>query len=92
MTRTLTRATGTCNRCPARVLWAMSVNNERMPIDPIPHPDGNVELHQDQGGVLHATVVGRPRKPAQPSLFDLDPEPAPPRFKTHFATCPRARR
>lgn len=73
---------GTCARCAAPVLWAVSKNDRPMPIDPAPYEDGNIELVQEHDGKLRALVV---RKGAQPGLFDTA------RFKAHFATCPLGR-
>lgn len=63
-----------CRGCGAPVSWARTARGKHMPLDPEPHPEGNVEV---DAGV--ATVVD----PAQKALFGE-------RYMPHWATCPRA--
>jgi hypothetical protein len=64
-----------CRSCGAPIRWVITVNDKRMPVDDEPVPDGNVLLDGDR-----ATVID----PGQLLLDD------PPRFVSHFATCPNA--
>jgi hypothetical protein len=32
----------TCRSCQAPLLWATTPKNRRIPLDPVPHPEGNV--------------------------------------------------
>lgn len=52
--------TTTCRspRCGAEIVWAITVNGRRMPVDVEPSADGGVELYLD-GGDLHARVLKR---------------------------------
>jgi hypothetical protein len=68
--------------CGARIIWAVTVHGELMPVDADPDPDGNLEL------------VPEPRYPdsrmpnvivhEQPTLW------AGTRWHAHFVTCPEA--
>lgn len=66
-----------CGHCPALVAWVSSINNRPTPIDPVPRDDGNavLEMHGDR---ITLVVL----KKGQTPLGD------PPRFVTHFVTCP----
>jgi hypothetical protein len=73
-----------CRSCRAPIVWARTVNGKRMPVDRDPTPDGNLVLAVP--GVddtePYVTVVD----PDQPMLDD------PPRYRSHYATCPDADR
>lgn len=67
-----------CRSCGARVWWALTDKNKRIPLDE-PSPDGNLYVTRMDGGGLRATMF-------EP---DLDPSKYH-RTKSHFATCPQA--
>jgi len=46
-----------CRRCGARIEWALTYQGKRMPVDATPRDDGNVAVHRDAAGVLHARVI-----------------------------------
>jgi hypothetical protein len=72
-----------CRSCGAAIVWAVTPEGRRMPVDADPVDGGNVLLAPavEPGGSPTATVVG---KRVQPSLFGDDG----PRYVSHFATCP----
>lgn len=76
-----------CRSCGAPVVWAVTVDGRRMPVDRDPVDGGNVLLAPsvEPGGSPTATVVG---KRVQETLFGDNG----PRYVSHFATCPDANR
>jgi len=69
----------TCAGCGAPIAWFKSdASRQIMPLDPDPVPDGNIVI---RGG--WAVVVGA-------SLMGPTAEPGEPKYKSHFATCPKA--
>lgn len=77
---------GKCRSCNALITWTITTSGKRMPVDPEPHPDGNVSvsgMHTDTGVVMQARVKSRP---PEATLFTT----AQPRYRSHFATCPHA--
>lgn len=68
-----------CRTCYAPIVWANTLNGERMPVDAEIVADGNVVLSDGPRGSVTATVLD------QASLFADGP-----RRKAHFATCPDA--
>ena len=69
--------TARCRSCDAPIIWAVTKNDKRMPVDAEPAENGNVEL-VDQGRVKRAIVH------AQPSFGSG------PLYLSHFVTCPEA--
>jgi hypothetical protein len=68
-----------CRYCPAEIMWAVTENGIRIPLDPSPSPKGNVMLEFQADGTPIATVV--------------DPSKAVGQFWiAHFATCPGAQK
>lgn len=67
-----------CRTCGAAMLWALTKNGKRIPLDAEPNPAGNVELSRVGEGVPFATVHKGP-----PGMFD-DWEA----WMPHHATCP----
>jgi hypothetical protein len=63
------------------VLWAVSEHDKRTPLDPDPVPDGTLVIvdRNEWGTPLVAYV------PPDQLLID-----DPPRYRSHFATCPDA--
>jgi hypothetical protein len=78
-----------CRSCGAEIVWAVTTEGRRMPVDAQPVDGGNLLLtpadHRRPAGEPTATVVG---KRAQPTLFGDDG----PRYVSHFVTCPDAAR
>lgn len=76
------RATGPlpcCQRCAQPLGFVRTVAARSMPIDPVPHPMGNVVLVNHGQSRLVAEVLG------------LDELPTPrTSYRPHFATCPAA--
>lgn len=73
-----------CKSCGDAILWAVTVESKRIPIDPVPSPDGNLVIQV----ALHGTEMEHLRARAFEPLFDQKFERY--RFKSHFATCPNA--
>lgn len=65
-----------CRSCGARIIWAETLTEKRMPVDAEPTPDGNVSLEPREGFAPLATVNA--------PLFAAGLR------KSHFATCPNA--
>lgn len=76
----------TCRSCGADVVWAITVNDKTMPVDPDPHPDGNITLTDHyltthrRGRFRRAAVLG----PLEVELHDG------PLWLSHFVSCPDA--
>jgi hypothetical protein len=69
-------STEPCRRCGAAIRWARNNRTGRpAPIDPEPHPDGNIVLDGDEYRVV------RPDR-------DLFTDPGTPLHLNHFVTCP----
>lgn len=66
--------TSPCRGCGRPVIWAITENGKRMPVDPDPVPGGNVELVQVSDRT-HAIVRTTPSKFAGLRM-------------PHHATCP----
>jgi hypothetical protein len=62
--------------CGAEIRWVLTENGSRMPIEPGPRPDGNLEMVATRAGMPVVRVW-------QPSLFPSDA----PLYLTHFARC-----
>lgn len=73
---------GCCRSCRARIVWATTDNGKTMPVNPEPDERGNLALHRDSSGILHARVI-RDSAPIRPWEK---------RGISHFATCPDAPR
>jgi hypothetical protein len=67
-----------CRSCKAKIVWAETLKGRRMPLDPKPVADGNVEV-KERGRALPLAIV-MTNVPTGGAL----------RFKSHFATCPQA--
>lgn len=50
----------TCRSCAERVVWAVTSNGRRMPVDAEPSPMGNVLLHAMESGPPLAVVSAGP--------------------------------
>lgn len=75
-----------CVACKAPIFFALSSKGKRMPIDAAERPDGNVILDGEgpdpvtRQPIPRAVVLGKADTP----LGD------PPRYVSHFVTCPNA--
>lgn len=69
-----------CESCNAGILWALTPNRRRMPLDATPRPDGNVAAYTDDLGLVRARVLRQGEKPASHEKT----------YMPHFATCPSA--
>lgn len=69
-----------CELCAAPVMWVATTGGSRMPVDPLPTLAGNVLVTQDpRSHRRRAKVLTK---------AELDDDPWP-RYRSHFATCPR---
>ena len=68
---------GTCGLCRAPVLWALTANRKRIPLDPEPDPDGNQAAYRDGTGGWRTRQLGEGQEPAGYER----------RMMPHFATC-----
>lgn len=68
--------TASCSACGAPIRWATTTKGRRMPIDPDPHPQGNIILeHLGEGVAPIAHVNAGPIEGG---------------YRSHFVTCPNA--
>lgn len=67
-----------CKRCHAPILWALTTTGAKMPIDPKPHENGNVELTFGAGDPV--AVVRGPDVPIAAGKA----------YVSHFVSCPAA--
>lgn len=71
--------TARCSSCSAAVFWRVNdATGNRAPIDALPTDEGNIVLVQPDG--FHVLTAAE--------LDQVDPDR--PRYRSHFATCPRA--
>jgi hypothetical protein len=75
-----------CRSCGAPIMWATTVNGARMPLDDEPVPGGTFVLSDPTPGAYAPTALhySPPDDPPLPGM------PEPPRFVSHYATCPDA--
>lgn len=76
------RGVSACASCGAPVVWAVTMNDKAMPVDPDPVENGNLILEPTAAGT-RAAFVARP-----PELAD---DPNGDRWVSHFATCPQSK-
>lgn len=68
----------TCKSCPAPILWCVWESTGRAhPVDFAPVPDGDIVVTDD----------GKSQPTVRKATAD---DPPGPRYKSHFATCPKA--
>ena len=65
------------SNCRKPVRWVLTLGDKRMPIDPDPHPDGNVIRIRLEDGSIRARVLGGTELPAQGEAW-----------MPHWRTCP----
>ena len=75
-----------CRSCGERIIWTVTENGKRMPVDALPREDGNILLTEYPDGYIEAAYV-------QSSLFEeFDQDaPEPRRYVSHFATCAQSK-
>lgn len=64
-----------CSSCGAEIIWCVTVEGKRMPVDRAPSTRGNMQLLEQGDG---------------PPLARVAIEPFPYLYLSHFATCPNA--
>lgn len=69
-----------CRACSARIRWVKTHAGKAMPVDPDPHPLGNVQIVDGEAFVLGAERVEEARGKNVPL------------YMAHFATCPNYER
>lgn len=69
-----------CRSCAQPIIWCVTQNGYDMPVDPQPHPTGNIVLEQRGGGL----------KPVATVLNSKDRAGRMGTHRSHFATCPQA--
>lgn len=70
--------------CGAEIVWAITVNGKRMPVEAHPHPThGNVYLDETAAGELRATVL----PPGKARALRAAKQPL---HLSHFSQCPNA--
>lgn len=81
-----------CSSCHRPILWALTTEGNRIPLDPTPGPDGKIILTgRDDDGVMIVRVIKKNDPAFEPSLFDEKPAGHDGlRWTSHFATCPNA--
>lgn len=75
--------TARCRSCGAPIVWATTTRGRLMPVDVDPTPDGTLLLTGPPAAL-------RVDAAAEPTLFDGETDP--PRYTSHYATCPHANR
>lgn len=72
-----------CRSCQAKIVWAITENGKKMPIDPTPVRDGNViKTGNRVDGLEEVHVI---------SSRDVMEDDQRARYTAHFATCPNAK-
>lgn len=72
---------GECRSCHAAIIWVVTENGTRMPLDPEPSSDGMyVKLRVDGNGDKVVHFVKRTEMEANTKML----------YTTHFVTCPDA--
>ena len=72
-----------CRSCKAPIVWAISTTGAPMPVDPDPHPRGNLHLDErptSLGAMPLAIVLPGPARAEHAGQLYL----------SHFASCPYA--
>lgn len=74
-----------CASCDAEIVWCVTSKGTSMPIDPLPVPGGNVVLDGER-----KTRMGRMAPFALVLSHGDVPLGDPPRYRSHFVSCPFA--
>ena len=76
----------TCKSCGARIIWCVTEQGKRMPVDRQPSNDGTVHVFEcPEDGTDMCEVLGDILK------RELAREQGEFLYKSHFATCPNAK-
>jgi hypothetical protein len=67
----------TCRSCRQPVIWCLTLNRKKMPVDPDPVPEGNL-------------IMIDPIEPGDIPMVVAKANPDVPGWTSHFATCPDA--
>lgn len=70
-----------CSSCGAAILWSITPNGKRMPLDEEPVPHGNVIVHTERGQLRAETL----------KKDDERRESGEPLYLSHHATCPHGK-
>jgi hypothetical protein len=73
-----------CRSCGASVVWVVTADAKRMPVDASPSPAGNVHLDVSDPRMTRAVVYTG-------GVLDAARSAGEPLHTSHFATCPHAR-
>lgn len=68
-----------CSTCKAEIIWTLTVNWKRNPVDAVPVPTGNMILVEQPDGKVLARVLS-------PDELAKHAE----RYQSHFASCRQA--
>lgn len=82
-----------CDACGQPIVWATTERGRRIPLDPEPRPDGNVELICVHGvDVARVVTAVREQELEQQAVAAIRAgrEPELRLHMSHFATCPSA--
>lgn len=71
---------GTCKSCGAKMMWAVTENGKRIPLDLDPVSNGNMIL-----------VHGPDRSVVTAHYLKKDEETTEDRYTSHFASCPQSK-
>ncbi len=69
-----------CSSCKAKVIWCVTVNGKKMPVDVEPVVNGNIVLRK-RGDKTMALYIGKNTQQREGEAL----------YVSHFATCPNAR-
>lgn len=75
----------TCSSCHGPIIWTVAAGGRqrRMPVDAVPHPDGNIWLGGREPIRAHVLTRAQHRnRGLLPDGTDL--------YRSHFASCPNA--
>lgn len=68
-------STHPCAKCKAPIFWVQTKRGAWMPLDPEPHPEGNVRLQRELNRVTAIVLPKEARPPDEPL------------YRSHFASC-----
>ena len=68
-----------CKRCAASIIWTLTTNDKRLPVDALPHVDGTIQItfHDDGSAPRSEVLTGMLRDTAEYGSL----------YVAHFATC-----
>lgn len=76
-----------CRSCGAQVLWVLTGNGKRMPLDATPSAAGNMFVFTPDNPDAALIAESTTSTSARASAARVEDRP---RFLSHFATCPNA--